>query len=292
MRRRGSLVVELGRSWLEGSAAEVMTSMIGPERRSVMARCPRNNNRRLRQAGIRRAPSAPRRAAPGASPGAGGGARASVAPLKARLATVAKPVSSSRSASSRWAVRSAEGSDASSTRTHQQCTRRPPGRTSSAPASPTSQTPSSPRSVTRPVRACSSRASWPTRSPSSPSAGPPPRASPSRRRRGRTTFAPRLACSSGIAQRVRERERRDRRQPRLDRRPGRPPWPRTGRCGRPCSASTAARERAARARRRARRQATAARSGSAPALHPSPRRSGAAGSRGRRRRAAPSTWRA
>ena len=54
-----------------------------------------------------------------------------------------------------------------------------------------------PRSSTRPVRACSSRASWPTRSPSRPSAV---RSAPvSRRRAGRTTFAPRLACSSGIA---------------------------------------------------------------------------------------------
>ena len=76
--------------------------------------------------------------------------------------------------------------------THQQCTRRPPGATSSAPASPTSQTPSAPRSSTSPVRACSSRASWPTRSPSSPSA-----VALRRRRRprgcGLTTFAPRLA---------------------------------------------------------------------------------------------------
>ena len=39
----------------------------------------------------------------------------------------------------------------SSTRTHQQCTRRPPGRTSTAPASPTTQTPSAPRSSTSPV---------------------------------------------------------------------------------------------------------------------------------------------
>ena len=62
------------------------------------------------------------------------------------------------------------GRSASVARTHQQCTRRPPPRTSSAPASPTSQTPSAPRSITSPVRACNSRASWPTRSPSRPSA--------------------------------------------------------------------------------------------------------------------------
>ena len=77
------------------------------------------------------------------------GARRHAAPLNARLATVAKPASSSRSASSRCAVRSAEGSSPS-TFTHQQSTRRPPGRTSSAPASPTSQTPSAPRSSDEP----------------------------------------------------------------------------------------------------------------------------------------------
>src|SRR4051794_9474013 len=125
------------------------------------------------------------------------------APEKAWLATVAKPVSSSRSASSRWAIRSAEGRPGSRGEargeppggetgwTHQQCTRCPPGRTSSAPASPTSHVPSAPRSMTSPVRACSSRASWPTRSPSRPSAV---RSGPSAaRRRGLTTFAPRLA---------------------------------------------------------------------------------------------------
>ena len=48
-----------------------------------------------------------------------------------------------------------------------------------------------PRSSTRPVRACRSRASWPTRSPSRPSAR---RSGPCRARRfGLTTFAPRWA---------------------------------------------------------------------------------------------------
>ena len=80
-------------------------------------------------------------------------------------------------------MRSPDGRPGSATCTHQQYTRRPPGRTSTAPASPTSQTPSAPRSGTSPVRACSSRASWPTRSPSSPSADrsgavPRPRARP------------------------------------------------------------------------------------------------------------------
>ena len=91
------------------------------------------------------------------------------APANAWLATVANPCSSSRSASSRCAIRSALGSAGSGTRTHQQCTRRP--RTSSAPASPTSHTPSEPRSITSPVRACNSRASCPTRSPSRPERG-------------------------------------------------------------------------------------------------------------------------
>ena len=67
------------------------------------------------------------------------------APLNARLATVANPCSSVRSASSRCAIRSADGSRRSSTCTHQQSTRRP--RTSSAPPSPTTQTPSAPRST-------------------------------------------------------------------------------------------------------------------------------------------------
>ena len=58
------------------------------------------------------------------------------APLKARLATVAKPASSERSARSRWAIRSPVGRSRSVTRTHQQSTRRlrrpRPARTSSA----------------------------------------------------------------------------------------------------------------------------------------------------------------
>ena len=96
--------------------------------------------------------------------------------------------------------------------------------TSSAPASPTSQTPSAPRSITSPVRACSSRASWPTRSPSSPSA----RRSGPRRRRARL---------------------------RLDA-PSRRGWrtargsPTRGRAGSPPPAATAGRARTARPRRR------------------------------------------
>src|SRR3954447_24718538 len=107
------------------------------------------------------------------------------APLNAWLATVAKPASSARRASSRWAVRSPAGRESSVACTQKQCTRRAPGRTSSAPASPTSQMPKRPRSGTSPVRACSSRASWPIRSPSRPT--------PAGAGRGLRTFAPRLA---------------------------------------------------------------------------------------------------
>ena len=88
--------------------------------------------------------NAPPRRRPGAPPSSAG--RSGLArrrrtrqraPLNARLATVAKPSSSSRSASSRCATRSPEGSAGSGTLTQQQNTRRPPGRTSTAPASPT-----------------------------------------------------------------------------------------------------------------------------------------------------------
>ncbi len=97
--------------------------------------------RAARAAGVQRGPH--RRAA-------GGGAGATAAPLKARFATVAKPASSSRSASSRWAVRSADGSSrVRPARTSSRPGGRP-GRTSSAPASPTSQTPSAPRSGREP----------------------------------------------------------------------------------------------------------------------------------------------
>ena len=80
------------------------------------------------------------------------------APLNARLATVAKPCSSSRRASSRCAMRSPDGRSAASALTHQQSTRRPPGRTSSAPASPTTQTPRRPRSRDEPGAARAGRA--------------------------------------------------------------------------------------------------------------------------------------
>ena len=118
-------------------------------------------------------PGAARRPRPASSAGriAGASRRRTRqrAPLNARLATVAKPSSSARSASSRWAMRSPLGRSGSLT-PHAVAVRRAArrGRTSSAPAGPTSQTPRRPRSSTSPVRACSSRASWPTRSPSSP----------------------------------------------------------------------------------------------------------------------------
>ena len=72
------------------------------------------------------------------------------------------------------------GQAGSGTPTHQQSTRgRPsrPRRTSRAPVGPTSHVPRRPGSSTSPVRVGRSRASWPTRSPSSPSAvasGPSP----------------------------------------------------------------------------------------------------------------------
>ena len=127
----------------------------------------RTRRRGLRPRGRRRAPARARAAGPGA--GAGGRARARregvVGDRREALPR------RSRSASSRWAIAVPGGQLGSSrTCTQKQCTRRPPGRTSSAPASPTSHVPRRPRSGTRPVRACTSRASWPTRSPSSPSA--------------------------------------------------------------------------------------------------------------------------
>ena len=102
----------------------------------------------------------------------------------------------------------------SSTWTHQQCTR-PAGVTSSAPASPTSQTPSAPRSRTRPVRACSSRASWPTRSPSRPSAVRSA-ASPARGARAQHVGAA-LGVQLRDRPRVGEQDRADRRRQRLER---------------------------------------------------------------------------
>ena len=104
----------------------------------------------------------------------------------------------SRRASSRWAMRSALGSVLSSTWTHQQCTRRPPGRTSTAPDSPTSQTPSAPRSGTgrcgRAARAPRGRRGRRAGRPRS-APGRRPRAAAARLR----TLAPRLAYSAGIA---------------------------------------------------------------------------------------------
>ena len=82
--------------------------------------------------------------------------------------------------------------------TQKQCTQRPPGVTSRAPASPTSQTPSSPCSSARPVRRWSSRSSWPSRSPSSPCATASARSW--RGPFGRATVAPRAAYSSGMIQ--------------------------------------------------------------------------------------------
>ena len=82
--------------------------------------------------------------------------------------------------------------------------RRPPGRTSSAPASPTSQTPSAPRSSTSPVRACRSRASWPTRSPSRPSAARSRLGASARARLGAQDVGPALGVELGDDPGVRE----------------------------------------------------------------------------------------
>ena len=117
-----------------------------------------------------RASRARGRAARAASPAPGAGARASVAPLKARLATVAKPVSSSRSASSRCAVRSADGSAGRRRARTSSARGGRRGARAARPPPPRARRRGRPRSSTSPVRACSSRASWPTRSPSRPSA--------------------------------------------------------------------------------------------------------------------------
>ena len=92
-------------------------------------------------------------------------------------------------------MRSPEGSSGSVALTHQQETRRPA--TSSAPCSPTSQVPSRAGSGTSPVRACSSRASWSTRSPSRPSAT---RSGPSRRPSGRVDGRAAARVQRGISQ--------------------------------------------------------------------------------------------
>src|SRR3954451_12673374 len=120
------------------------------------------------------------------------------APEKAWLATVAKPISSLRNASSRWAIRSEGGSDLSVVLTQKQCTRWPRSRNRMAPASPISQWPRRLRSSARPVWRWSSRASCVRRSPRKPCATGSACSwrSPLRR----TTLAPRNACSSGTSQ--------------------------------------------------------------------------------------------
>ena len=210
------------------------------------------------------------------------------APLNARLATVAKPCSSVRSASSRCAMRSPEGRPGSGTWTHQQNTRRPPGGTSTAPASPTSQTPSAPRSGTSPVCACSSRASWPTRSPSRPSATRSGAVLGPRLRPHDVGPAPRVELRD--RPRVREQREPDRERQRLEREQQAGGARRTGPCARRWSASTCARASAGGARPPAaasgrRRSPAAARRPPCPAA--SRPRSGGGGSRGRRRAAAP-----
>ena len=130
------------------------------------------------------------------------------------------------------------------------------GRTAAtAPASPTSQRRAGRGSSTSPVRACSSRASWPTRSPSRPTE----RGSGSAGACAVAAAAPRRAQHVGAALRVelgddpgvREADERDRQRAAARCTSAAPPRPRTGRRGRPSSASTAGRAGAAARRRRA-----------------------------------------
>ena len=134
------------------------------------------------------------------------------------------------------------------TRTQKQCTRRPPGRTSTAPASPTSHAPSPPRSGTRPVRpwqlarvVADEVAEQPERGPLRPLAG---------RRRG-STLAPRLAYSSGIAHACTSASAATGASSGSIATSAAAVTSRTGRRGRRCSASTAVPGGAASVRRRA-----------------------------------------
>ena len=213
-----------------------------------------------------------------------------VAPLKARLATVAKPglvlaqreqqVGGAVGGGQRRDRRRARTSSARGGRRGARAARRPP-----------------PRARRRAGRArapgrcgaCSSRASWPTRSPSRPSAVAS--AASSRRRAGARPWRRGWRSSSGIAQRVHERQGAA-----TGRQPGSSPTriPAVATNGTLCAAVLSVqrrpRPRSARASTGA-RQATVARSGSAAAAgahhRTQPRRSGAAGSRARRRPAAP-----
>ena len=136
------------------------------------------------------------------------------APLKARFATVAKPASSSRRASSRCAVRSAEGrSPSAPSRTSSRRAGRRGGRAARPPP------PRARRPARRaPARGRCGRAARARRGRAGPRAARA-RSAPARRRpaaRGLTTSAPRLAYSAGIAPRVDDRDRGDRERQRLE----------------------------------------------------------------------------
>ena len=217
--------------------------------------------------GVRRPAAAPlpaRRRARGASRARSRRRTRQVAPLNARLATVAKPVSSSRSASSRCAVRSAEGSDgivgahapavhAAAAGAHEQRARLP----------------HEPRAEPRRARArarCGRAARAPRgrRGRRAGRARSAPRAASRRRARRARPSRRGWRAAPGSPTRARARAPTPAPAPARSRR-GSPPWRRTGRCGPRCSASTAARARAARAASTGARHATAARSGSAGA---------------------------
>ena len=183
--------------------------------------------------------------------------RASGAPLKARLATVAKPCSSARSASSRCAVRSPPRA-ARGRRAHAPAVNAAPAGAHAAArrASPTSQTPSAPRSSTSPVRGvqvarlvADEVAEQPERDGCAPGLGAG--AAPAARRRD-ARAAP--GVELGDHPRVRERVGRDREASAARAPAGARRRHERHACARRCRASTAARGGAAAPRRRAARQ--------------------------------------
>ena len=254
-------------------AGGVMGRMIGPGRAAARWPAVRTISRHVpparRARCVRRAPDASR-----------GGSRRRTrqrAPLNARLATVAKPCSSSRSASSRWAMRSAAGRlgvvdahapavHAPAARAHEQRARPPPPARRRAPRA---------RARAR-CAACRSRASWPTRSPSRPSGG-----ALGRRVRAAAAGASDVRAALGVElgddPGVDERDHRHRGRERLERHQARPPWPRTARVRHRASGSTAGPCAAQPALVDPRAPVDARRSpgGAAPRL--TPRRSAAAG---------------
>ena len=140
------------------------------------------------------------------------------APAKARLATVAKPSSSARSASSRWAMRSPPGRSGSSTPhavADARAARR--GRTSSAPASPDEPHAQPPALEHQPgarVQVARVVADEVPEQPDRSALGAGRRAAAC----GRTTLAPRCGVELRDDPRVRDARQRDRQRQRLDQR--------------------------------------------------------------------------